>query len=223
MLRGLTISGGFTVDDGHHRHLDQQARRLGFADLRGCLQALLDDGWSIPQLATHLDTTQAVIRRAIADHQVRQLPRRQQLARQRQHTALQRAATRMAELGSAGVRAYLVDRLVTKAWTLAEVASELGAAPSTLRRLLDQYEVRRVAPTRRQSAATAAASGPARQAQAVQQRCQARLAQLGFAALEEYLRDRYVSQGWSLRRLCAELGVGYGWLDQQLRRLGLRS
>ncbi len=103
MLRGLTISGGFTVDDGHHRHLDQQARRLGFADLRGCLQALLDDGWSIPQLATHLDTTQAVIRRAIADHQVRQLPRRQQLARQRQHTALQRAATRMAELGSAGV------------------------------------------------------------------------------------------------------------------------
>jgi len=48
-----------------HRHLDQQARRVGFADLGGCLRTLLDDGWSIPQLATHLDTTQAVIRRAI--------------------------------------------------------------------------------------------------------------------------------------------------------------
>src|SRR6266508_409694 len=46
------LSGGFTVDDGCHRALDQQATRLGFADLRGCLQALLEDGWSIPRLAT---------------------------------------------------------------------------------------------------------------------------------------------------------------------------
>ena len=61
------MNGGFTVDGGHHRHLDQQARRLGFADLRGCLQALLDDGWSVPQLATHLDTTQTAIRAAIKD------------------------------------------------------------------------------------------------------------------------------------------------------------
>jgi len=37
----------------------------------------------LPQLAPHLDTTQPVIRRAITDHQLRQLPRRQRLARQR--------------------------------------------------------------------------------------------------------------------------------------------
>jgi hypothetical protein len=61
------------------------------------------------------------------------------------------------------------------------------------------------------------------EAQAVQRRCQARLAELGFAGLEEYLRDRYVTQGWSVRRLCAELGVSQGWLRQQLRRLGLRT
>jgi hypothetical protein len=68
----------------------------------------------------------------------------------------------VAELGFASVRAYLLDRLVTKAWTLAQVRGELGAAPATLRRLLDQHQVRRVA---------AVASGPTKQAQAVQQRC----------------------------------------------------
>ena len=68
----------------------------------------------------------------------------------------------------------------------------------------------------------AAASGPNQQARAVQRR-QARLAELGFAELDEYLRDRSVTRGWSARRLCVELGVGHGWLDQQLARLGLRT
>jgi hypothetical protein len=121
------------------------------------------------------------------------------------------------------VQAYLVDRLVTKAWTVEEVAGELGAASSTLRRLLDDYQVRRVTPTRRQRAAAATASGPTRQSRTVQERCQARLAELGFVGLEAYLRDRYAGRGWSVRRLCAELGVGHGWLDEQFRRLGLRT
>jgi IS30 family transposase len=121
------------------------------------------------------------------------------------------------------VRAYLVDRLVARAWTLAQVAGELSAAPTTVRRLLDRHQVRRVAPTRRQRAAAAASRGPTTQPRVVEQRRQACLAELGFAALEEYLQDRYVGQGWSMRRLGAELGVGHGWLDQQLRRLGMRS
>ncbi len=222
MPRRLTIKGSFTVDDGRRRRdLQQQASRRGFADLRACLQALLEDGWSIPQLATHLATTQAAIRRAITDHHLHQPPRHERLARQRQRAAQQRAATRVAELGYAGVRAYLVDRLVTQAWTLEEIAAELRAAPSTLRRLLDRYQIRRVGPTRRQRAA-AAASGPHMQARVVQQRCQARLVELGFEGLEAYLRDRYARRGWSVRRLCAELGVGHGWLDAQLARLGLR-
>jgi len=220
--RRLAIKGGFTATDTHQRHLDQHARRLGFADLRACLQALLDDGWSIPQLATHLDTTQTAIRAAIKDHHIRQPPRRQQLARQRQHAAQQRVVTRVAELGFPDARAYLVDRLGTRAWTLEEVAGELGAADSTLRRLLAKHGVRRVAPTRRQRAATQAASGPKQQAQTVQWLRQARLAELGFTDVDEYLKDRCVGRGWSVRRLCAELGVGHGWLDQQLARLGLR-
>ncbi len=115
-----------------------------------------------------------------------------------------------------------MDRLVTKAWPLRQVEGELGAAPATLRRLLDQHQVRRVAPTRRQRIAAAAARGPVKQARAVQQRRHARLTKLGFATLEQYLQDRYLTRGWPRRRLCAELGVGYVWLDQQLTRLGLR-
>jgi hypothetical protein len=121
-----------------------------------------------------------------------------------------------------GVRAYLLDRLAAQAWTLEEVMGELGAAPATLRRLLEEYQVRRVAPTRRQRAA-AAASGPTTQARAVRQRCQARLAELGFVELEEYLRDRSVGRAWSVRRLCAELGDSQGWLRLQLTQLGLRT
>jgi hypothetical protein len=82
-----------------------------------------------------------VIRRAITDHHIPQPPRRQQLARQRQHTAQQRATARAAEFGFENMRAYLVDRLVTKAWTLTQVRGELGAAPATLRRLLDRYQI----------------------------------------------------------------------------------
>jgi AraC-like DNA-binding protein len=220
LRRRLLIKGGFCVDGGQHHHLDQQAKWLGFADLRGCLHALLEDGWSVPQLAAHLATTQAAIRAAVADHHILQPPRRELLARQRQRAAQQRAAARVAELGYDGVRAYLVDRLVTQAWTRAEVDAELGAAPSTLRRLLDHYQVQRVAPTQRQRAVLGRGLGPRVQAHVAQQRRQARLMELGFAGIDEYLRDRYVGRGWSVWRLGAELGVGHGWLDRQLAGSG---
>jgi hypothetical protein len=55
-----------------------------------------------------------------------------------------------------------------------------------------------------------------------QARRAARLAELGFADLAGYLRVRYVEQGWSVKRMRAELGVGRTWLVAQLARLGLR-
>jgi hypothetical protein len=58
------------------------------------------------------------------------------------------------------VRAYLVDRLVTKAWTLRQVQDELGAAPATLRHLLDRYQVRRVASTLRRAPRPQPPAGP---------------------------------------------------------------
>jgi hypothetical protein len=39
--------------------------------------------------------------------------------------------------------------------------------------------------------------------------------------VEEYLRVRRVEQGWSLRRMLAELHVGSVWLKDQLCRLGI--
>jgi lambda repressor-like predicted transcriptional regulator len=219
----LVLSGRFTVTDAQQRRLQQQATRLGFADLRACLQALLDDGWSVPQLATHLDTTQAIVCGAIAAQHLQPLPRHQRLARQRQRAAQQRARDHAAALGFENMRAYLEDRLVTKVWTLTQIQEELGVAPATLRHLLDQHQVRRVTATRRQRTAAAAAVGPATQARAVQQHRQARLAELGFGGLEEYVQDRHGRRGWPLRRLCTELGVGYDWLSQQLDRLGLQS
>jgi hypothetical protein len=121
------------------------------------------------------------------------------------------------------VRAYLVDRLVTHAWTLEEVEGELGAASATVRRLLDQHQVQRVGPTPRQRAVAGRGLGPHAQARAAQQQRQERLGELGFTQVDEYLQDRRVARGWSVRPLCAELGVGHGWLDGQLTRLGLRS
>jgi hypothetical protein len=50
---------------------------------------------------------------------------------------------------------------------------------------------------------------------------QARLAGLGFADVEDDLGVRRVGQGWSLRRLLAELRVGSAWLKERMHRLGI--
>jgi hypothetical protein len=54
-----------------------------------------------------------------------------------------------------------------------------------------------------------------------QARRTARLAELGFTDLAGYLKRRYVEQGWSIRRIRAELRVGRRWLVAELARLGL--
>jgi hypothetical protein len=69
-----------------------------------------------------------------------------------------------------------------------------------------------------------AASGDGRRVQAVSWRARraTRLAELGFADLAGYLKVRYVEQGWSVKRMRAELQVGRRWLVGELTRLGLR-
>jgi hypothetical protein len=44
----------------------------------------------------------------------------------------------------------------------------------------------------------------------------------GLADLAGYLKARHVEQGWSVKRMRAELGVGRRWLVGELARLGLR-
>jgi hypothetical protein len=151
---------------------------------------------------------------------VRLAPRPQRLAAQRRRYTEERIAGRMAALGFADVQAYLLDRVVEQGWLLAEVAAELGAHRVTVRRLLDRHSIRRA----QRTPAERAAAEARRRVQAVewQARRAARLAELGFADLAAYLRTRQVEQGWSVKRMRGELGIGRRWLVGELARLGLR-
>jgi hypothetical protein len=117
------------------------------------------------------------------------------------------------------MRAYLEDRLIKREWLLAEVAAELAADRRTVRRLMQQAGV-----TRRRTARQLAVVERGRRVQSVswQQRRAVRLAELGFADLGGYLQRRYLEQGWSVKWMRAELGVGRDWLVAQMARLGLR-
>jgi hypothetical protein len=208
------------VDGGRDRHLEKRARELGFCGLWGHLQARCDAGHSIPRIAAELGVHDWQVTAALLRLGVRLAPRPQRLAAQRRQHTEERIAARVAELGFADVGAYLLDRVVERAWLLAEVAAELGAHRLTVRRLLDRHGIRRV----RRTAAERAAADAGLRVQAVswQARRTGRLAELGFADLAGYLKARRVEQGWPVRRMRAELGVGRRWLVGELERLGLR-
>jgi hypothetical protein len=194
---------------------------LGFADLHTCLQTLIDAGYSLPRLAQELGTTEWVVSQALAAFGVRLQPRPERLAKQRRRAAEERIAARAGELGFADAQAYLVDRVAERGWPMSAVVAELRADPATVGRLLDRYGVRRSRRTEREQAALA--RGRQAQAELWQARRMARLAELGFADLAGYLRARHVEQGWSVRRMRAELGVGKAWLVGEMRRLGIKS
>jgi AraC-like DNA-binding protein len=212
----LVLSGGFVVDDGRDRRLDERARVLGFDDLRGYLQDRCDAGYSVPQLAAELGMSDWQVQAALARSGVRLAPRPQRLAAQRRRYTEERIAARVAALGFADVGMYLVDRVLEQGWLLAEVAAELAAHRVTVRRLLDHHGIRRV----RRTTAERAASKAGLRVQSVgwQARRAARLAELGFGDLAAYLRARHVEQGWSVKRMRAELRVGRRWLVGELAR-----
>jgi hypothetical protein len=218
--RRLLLEGGFVVDGGRSRRLQERADSLGFEDLRGYLQARCDAGYSIPRIASELEVSDWEMQAALAWSRVRLASRPQRLAAQRRRYTEERIANRVAALGFAEVRTYLVDRVVEQAWLLADVAAELAAHRVTVRRLLDRHGIRRVRRTTAERAASKA--GLRVQSLSWQARRAARLAELGFADLAPYLRARQVAQGWSVKRMRAELRVGRRWLVGELARLGLR-
>jgi hypothetical protein len=218
--RRLVLSGGFAVDDGRDHRLQQRARTLGFDDLRAYLQARCDAGHSIPRIATELGVGDWQVQAALTRSGVRLASRSQRLAWQRRRYTEERIAARVIELGFADARAYLVDRVVEQAWLLADVAAELAAHRLTVRRLLDRHGIRRVRRTPREGVASE--SGRRVQSVGWQARRVARLAEFGFADLAGYLKARHVEQGWSVKRMRVELGVGRRWLVGELARLGLR-
>jgi transcriptional regulator of acetoin/glycerol metabolism len=192
--------------------MTERARVLGFKDLRAYLQAGCDAGHSIPRIATELGVRDWQVQAALARLAVR-------LAALRRRYTEERIAARVLELGFADVQAYLVNRVMQQAWLLAEVAAELGAHRLTVRRLLDRHGIRRV----RRTPPERAAADAGRRVQAVswQERRAARLAELGFQNLAAYLQTRHIEQGWSIKRMRAELGVGRAWLVAEMRRLGI--
>jgi hypothetical protein len=81
---------------------------------------------------------------------------------------------------------------------------------------------------RRRTASQLALAERGRQAQSASwqarraARLAARLAALGFADVAGYLQARYIEQGWSVKRMRAELRVGRNWLVAEMARLGVR-
>src|SRR6266508_2694792 len=194
--RQLVVHGGVVVDDGRTRRLEQHARRIGFADLRGFLQTRCDHRYSVPAFAHELGVSEWTVLQALATLDITLPPRSERLAQQRRRHAEERIATRVAELGFANKKAYLEDRLI------------------------EQAGVKRVRRTARQVAV--AERGRRVQAVSWQARRAARLEELGFAELASYLQRRYVEQSWSIKGMRAELGVGRNWLVDQMAHLGLR-
>jgi hypothetical protein len=115
----------------------------------------------------------------------------------------------------ASLRAYLADRTMARRWPATSIASELGVPPAMVRDRLDQQGLPRRRATGRPYRAIW------RQTACWAAKRQAHLASLGFADVEDYLRVRRVGQGWSLRRMLAELQVGSAWLKDQMQRLGI--
>ncbi len=211
--RGLSISGGFAVIDQQQRRLHDHARALGFADLGSYLLARAQQQASPAQLASELGTTTTVVGRLLDTAGITPSPRQVTAAHTRRTTTDQHLAARAAGLGFPSLQAYLADRAVTRRWPTTSIAGELGVQLATVRDRLDQHGL----PRRRASVRPHRAI--ARQTECWAAKRQARLAGLGFADLEGYLRVRRVEQGWSLRRMLTELRVGSAWLKDQMRRL----
>ncbi len=207
--------GGFAVVDGQQRRLHARARTLGFADLHGYLDARCQQQASLAQLAGELATTTPVIGRLLDHAGLQPPPPSAAAARQRRRATDQRLTLRAAELGFATLEAYLADRVAQRAWPLRRIAGELGAHPATVADRLDRHGLRRQRPTagHQRAAQRRAARWAAKR--------QARLAELGFADMDGYLQARRAQQGWSLRRMRAELRVRRAWLEGELDRLGM--
>jgi hypothetical protein len=214
----LTIAGGFTVLDPQQRRLHDRAIQLGFTDLRSYLAARCHQQ-GLTKVARELATTTAVIRGALVQAGLQPPP--ELSARPRRHATEQRLAIRAGQLGFPTPQDYLTDRISGQAWPLVQVAAELGTHVRTVRRLLDHHQIRRTRQTTAQQQVRARARRV--QARGWQAERQARLAQLGFTDLAGYLHTRVVQQGWSIRRMRAELRVGRVWLVGQMGQLGLRA
>ncbi len=201
------------VLDSDQRRLHRHAHAQGYADLHSYLLARAQQQTSPAQLASELGTTTIVVRHLLDTAGITPSPRQVTAARRRRSSTDQHLAARAAELGFPSLQDYLADRAVTRRWPSTSIASELGVQPATVCDRLDQHGLPRRRATIRPHRAIQ------RQTECWAAKRQARLAEVGFADVEAYLRVRRVEQGWSLRRMLAELQVGSVWLKDQMNQL----
>jgi hypothetical protein len=215
--RRLVIHATVPVLAPAQRPLQARARELGFTCLAGYLaDRYVQREHSLRRIAHELGTTIHVVRGLRDRLQIRSHGGIRARGRSRQAANDRHAAARAVELGFTTLRDYLSDRYTTRAWTIPQLAGELGVGKHVVQRLLRTLMVARTrAPV---SIAAAAARGRARSAELVARRRQDRLAELGFDGVEEYVWAR-LGRGWSVRRMCAELGVGSAWLRGEVARL----
>jgi hypothetical protein len=209
----LTLRGGFAVLDSQQRRLNRHAHTQGYIDLASYLRARCRQQASPAQLASELATTPTVVRHLLQQASLAPSPRQVTAAHKRRATTDQHLAARAAELGFATLQGYLADRATTRRWPSTSIASELGVPPATVRDRLDRHGLLRLRVVRRRRRVIA----PQKACWAAKR--QARLTELGFIDVEKYLRVRRVEQGWSLRRMLAELHVGSAWLKDQMWQL----
>jgi DNA-binding NtrC family response regulator len=127
----LRIHGGFAVVDRQQRRLHDRAHILGFADLDSYLVARCQAG--------ELNTTRDVVGRLISQAGIQRASAKVRCARQRRRATDQRLTEQARQLGFADLGAYLADRVAERAWTLVQVADELGVDRNTVRDRLDRY------------------------------------------------------------------------------------
>jgi len=105
---GTGLTGGFVVDDGRDRRLQEQVGALGWDDPGSYLQTCCDAGVSVPQLAAQLGLSDWQVGAAMLRLRVRLAPGPQRLAQQRRRHTQERIAARVAALGRlADVGGYL--------------------------------------------------------------------------------------------------------------------
>jgi AraC-like DNA-binding protein len=142
------------VLDRQQRRLHDRAHTLGFADLHSHLAARCQQDAGLTQLAGELHTTRDVIRRLIDQAAIHRTPPKDRSARQRRRTTDQHLTERAGQLGFADLGAYLTDRMTQRAWTLIQVAGELGIHEDTVRDRLERHGLGRTGQTVRKPADT---------------------------------------------------------------------
>jgi hypothetical protein len=115
-------------------------------------------------------------------------------------------------LGFAGLHAYLDARYTHAAYSVPNMAAELGTSLWLVRAAMDAHGVLRLPGPD--------AKGRARQATSDRHAAE-RAAALGFPDLRAYLLDRYATRAWPLPQLADELGTGIRVARRLLRERGV--